>query len=87
MVVFLLTFILLLIVVAIMSIGVMMGRKPIAGSCGGIKALGSGAACEICGGDPNKCDSEENQDNKGTINNRKETELAYEVREKTTKSS
>lgn len=49
-------FLFMLLVVAAMSIGVMMGRKPISGSCGGISALGLGE-CEICGGNPAACDS------------------------------
>ncbi len=48
----------MLIVVAAMSVGVLMGRKPIAGSCGGMSALGMVGACEICGGDQSKCDNE-----------------------------
>lgn len=41
-----------------MAIGVLMGRPPITGSCGGVgKALGvSDYSCEICGDDPNKCE-------------------------------
>lgn len=57
MTVFLLAVAVFLIVVAIMSVGVMAGRKPIAGSCGGLKTLGVGATCEFCGGDPKKCES------------------------------
>jgi hypothetical protein len=45
-------------VVAGMAIGVMMGRQPIKGSCGGMGALGIDTACEICGGDPRRCDEE-----------------------------
>ena len=52
----LLSFVILLAIVAAMSIGVMRGRKPISGSCGGLNNLGVGGACEICGGDTNKCD-------------------------------
>ena len=44
--------------VAIMAIGVLVGRKPISGSCGGVAAaLGEDDyTCEICGDDPAKCD-------------------------------
>lgn len=45
-------------VMAGMAIGVIMGRAPIKGSCGGMGALGIDTACEICGGDPRRCDEE-----------------------------
>jgi hypothetical protein len=37
---------------------VLNGRSPIKGSCGGMGALGVDSACEICGGDPKRCDEE-----------------------------
>ncbi|WP_111495833.1 (Na+)-NQR maturation NqrM [Marinobacter bohaiensis] len=56
------TFLLVLAIFAIllagMSIGVIMGRKPISGTCGGLGAMGIDGACEICGGDRNKCEEE-----------------------------
>ncbi|MGI9289247.1 MAG: (Na+)-NQR maturation NqrM [Pseudomonadales bacterium] len=52
------TFVVFLLIVGAMAVGVMMGRKPIAGSCGGMAALGMTSDCEICGGDRSKCDSE-----------------------------
>ena len=55
---FFLAFILVSVLVALMAVGVMLGRKPIAGSCGGMKALGMEMECEICGGDAAKCDTE-----------------------------
>jgi hypothetical protein len=51
-----LAFLFMLITVAAMAVGVMFGRKPIAGSCGGMKALGLGTECEVCGGNPQACD-------------------------------
>ena len=56
--VFLLVFVIVGILLAGMSIGVIFGRKPIAGTCGGIGALGLGGACDICGGDTQKCEDE-----------------------------
>jgi len=53
---FVLALALLLILVGAMSIGVLLGRKPIAGSCGGMAALGMKLGCEICGGDARKCE-------------------------------
>jgi len=40
---------------AAMAIGIMFGRPPIKGSCGGMSALTQGE-CEICGGDRDKCE-------------------------------
>lgn len=54
----LVTFFFMLFVVTIMAIGVIIGRKPIAGSCGGMSALGMETECDICGGDQSKCDEE-----------------------------
>ena len=45
-------------VMAAMAVGVIMGRAPIKGSCGGMGAVGIDTACEICGGDPQRCDEE-----------------------------
>ncbi len=56
------TFLLVLLIVgflvAAMSVGVIMGRKPISGTCGGIGALGLDQACDICGGNTKKCEEE-----------------------------
>jgi hypothetical protein len=43
----LLSFIIILLVIAGMSVGVMNGRKAISGSCGG---LNGGGGCELCSG-------------------------------------
>ncbi len=72
-----LTFAALLLIVVAMSVGVLLGRKPIAGSCGGMASLGMDTVCDICGGDPNKCDEEqERQDAVAPA------DLAYEVKAK-----
>ena len=47
----------MLLMVTLMAGGVLFGRAPIAGSCGGMKALGMEMECEVCGGDPKQCDS------------------------------
>ncbi len=54
-----LAFLVMLVLVAGMAVGVLFGRKPISGSCGGMKALGMGVSCEICGGNPDLCETNE----------------------------
>ena len=56
-----LSFIILALVITGMAIGVILQGKPIKGSCGGIAALGMGQACDICGGDQQKCDDNKKQ--------------------------
>lgn len=53
----LLAFGVMLLIVGGMSVGVMAGRKPIAGSCGGLANLGVDGECEICGGNPARCET------------------------------
>lgn len=66
----------MMVVVGIMSIGVLMGRKPIAGSCGGLATLGMKSACEVCGGDQKVCDEEKG---KRVRLAREQQELAYDA--------
>lgn len=57
---FLLVFTIVVLLIAGMSIGVIFGRKPISGTCGGIGALGISASCDICGGNTQKCEESRN---------------------------
>ena len=53
---FALAFVLVVLLFAGMSIGVLLANKPVQGSCGGLGAAGLDGECDICGGDPGKCD-------------------------------
>lgn len=48
------TFGVFLLVSLVMSIGVICGKKPIKGSCGGLNSLGLKENCPICGSTSNK---------------------------------
>ncbi|WP_339461873.1 (Na+)-NQR maturation NqrM [Pseudomonas sp. EA_105y_Pfl2_R69] len=54
--IWLIVFCTMMLVVSLMAVGVIMGRKPIAGSCGGIANLGIEKECSICGGSREKCE-------------------------------
>ena len=57
---FIITALFFAIVIAAMSVGVIMGRKPISGSCGGVGAAlqDDNYVCDLCGNDPNKCEEQ-----------------------------
>ncbi|HSX71751.1 MAG TPA: (Na+)-NQR maturation NqrM [Pseudomonas sp.] len=65
----------MLLVVLGMAIGVIFGRKPIAGSCGGIAALGIEKECSICGGSREKCEEVNRDKNEHVV----DTALAYDA--------
>lgn len=56
MAIFLASFVVIGLIILAMSVGVLLGRSPIQGSCGGMRALGLEMECEICGGDLARCD-------------------------------
>jgi hypothetical protein len=41
-----------------MAVGVILGQKPIAGTCGGLNKLGLKEGCEVCGGKDKVCEEE-----------------------------
>jgi len=57
MIEFVLAFLIFVVAILAMSVGVIYGRAPLAGSCGGLNNMGEAGACEICGGDTSKCES------------------------------
>jgi len=52
---FLITLAVLGLFLLFMSIGVLMGKEPLKGSCGGLGKVMGGTKCEICG-DRHKCE-------------------------------
>lgn len=53
-----LSFVVILLVIAGMSVGVMNGRRAISGSCGGI----NGGKCELCSGN-GRCKDKDRKEN------------------------
>lgn len=59
-----------------MALGLIFKGQPLKGSCGGVAALMGNESCEICGGNPNKCEEyQQEQQEKAS------TELAYDAME------
>ncbi len=76
---FFIVFTVLMLVVVAMSVGVLFGGKPIAGSCGGMASLGMDTACDICAGDKQICE-DENERIARESRESKSADLGYEVK-------
>lgn len=50
------SFVVLALIIAGMAIGVIMGRAPIKGTCGGLNNGSADSGCSLCGGNPSKCE-------------------------------
>lgn len=56
--IFLVCFGAVMLFILFMAVGVMAGREPLKGSCGGLNKLGlRDGDCPVCGGNPAKCES------------------------------
>ncbi len=65
MALFFVIFSFILLVILAMAVGVLNGREPIKGSCGGLNRLGlRDGECPVCGDNPAKCES---NDAKSTV--------------------
>jgi hypothetical protein len=58
---FLITVSAMAVLVAAMAVGVMFGRKPLQGSCGGLNAVGLNGECKICGRTTGPCEGAESE--------------------------
>jgi len=76
-----LAILILALVIMAMAVGVIVGGKPIKGSCGGMSALGIDKACDICGGNTAKCEEEQDRQaqEKTAHTAEAKTSLAYEA--------
>jgi len=66
-VIFVVSFLVFMFIIAAMSVGVIAGRAPISGSCGGVGKLGIDQKCDLCGGDPQICETETRSSTPGTV--------------------
>ena len=71
-----LAFVVIALIITGMAVGVLFGRKPIAGSCGGMSAIGMISDCDICGGNKDICDTEQE---KKAAQAAGRTDLAYDA--------
>jgi hypothetical protein len=44
-----------------MALGLLIQQKPLKGSCGGVARLMGKEDCDLCGGNPLKCDEQNNR--------------------------
>jgi|AntAceMinimDraft_11_1070367.scaffolds.fasta_scaffold00183_26 hypothetical protein len=77
MAVFLGTILIFGVVMAAMAVGVIAGRAPIKGSCGGMGAVGVDAACDLCGGNPQRCEEETRVDDRSKDRTKGKSKLFY----------
>ncbi len=43
--------------ITLMAVGVLAGREPLKGTCGGLNRFRTEEECPICGGNPSMCDN------------------------------
>lgn len=76
---FILAFCFIAFMITAMAVGVIFRGKPIKGSCGGMAALKMDTACDICGGDTQKCEDEQERLEAETSAKDSQSTLAYDA--------
>jgi len=47
----------IVLMILFMAIGVLMGKEPLKGTCGGLNRFTGDKECPVCGGDTTKCET------------------------------
>lgn len=86
MTIYILAFFILVLIVAGMAIGAIVQNKPLKGSCGGLNKIGMKKDCDVCGGDDQECEKEQERQRQASLK-KAEDDLAYDASSKPSKKS
>lgn len=53
--------------ILLMAVGVIMGKEPLKGTCGGLNRVMGDRDCPVCGGDTQKCETSKSSENNPLI--------------------
>lgn len=53
--------------ILLMAVGVIMGKEPLKGTCGGLNRVMGDRYCPVCGGDTQKCETSKSSENNPLI--------------------
>jgi hypothetical protein len=59
MMIFLVSLAAIVLMMLLMAVGVLAGREPLKGTCGGLNRFTGDKECPVCGGDNSKCESQQ----------------------------
>jgi len=78
--IYILAFVILVLIVTGMALGAIVQNKPLKGSCGGLNKIGMKRDCDICGGDDQECEKEQERQRKiAQAKAASESDLAYDA--------
>ncbi len=67
MTLFLVSLIAIVLMILLMAVGVLMGKEPLKGTCGGLNRFTGDKECPVCGGDTAKCETNNSPDDKAGL--------------------
>nr|WP_277608403.1 (Na+)-NQR maturation NqrM [Microbulbifer elongatus] len=62
-----------------MALGAIVQNKPLKGSCGGLNKIGMKKDCDICGGDDDECEKEQERQRQAALAKTAAADLAYDA--------
>ena len=60
---FLVCLVAIILMMLLMAVGVLMGKEPLKGTCGGLNRIMGDRDCPVCGGDTQKCETSKQNTN------------------------